>query len=269
MPSRKSWKEDAWETFLQKVWDNRKKGIDSVEYTKSDLDPILSPYTKSGQGEIRIFHSGSKKIEAVKKRGIVKLPISRNTWKIIKSPPNVDFNRPKDGGKFKMLNGLTEGMLAGIIDTTKIKSNPGETTLLAIANHTGVIADFYGLKEVGVLFTGGRQKAGIHLIVDSQDIDMSKAQIEIDGGFEWAKTVVIVEMKSSFKQKDFDINQALLPMLKWEGLLKNKKVHSLVMLAETNERGIEYWAYDFIHDNLGSNVGMKIVKSKKYILEIF
>ena len=118
------------------------------------------------------------------------------------------------------------------------------------------------------MFTGGRQKAGIHLIVGTKDIDMTKAQIEIDGGFEWPETVVIVEMKSSFFQKNFDVNQALLPMLKWSALLKNKKIYSLVLLAQTNTKGIEYWAYDFVYDNSTSSIGMKIAKSKKYILEI-
>lgn len=268
MAKNDSWKEEAWEEFLKEKWDKKLKDIDAVEYSRSDLDPILSKYTKSGQGEIRIFHSGSKKIEAVKKRGIVKIPLSRSSWKIIKSPPNIDFKEPQQGGEFKVLNGLTEGMLAGVKETMASSSNPGETTLLAIANHTGIIADFYGLKEEGVLFTGGRQKAGIHLVVGTKDIDMTKAQIEIDGGFEWPETVVIVEMKSSFNQKDFDVNQALFPMLKWERLLKNKKVYSLVMLAETNKNGIEYWAYDFVHDTSESSIGMKVAKSKKYILEI-
>lgn len=268
MAKNNSWKEEAWEKFLRKVWDKRPKNTDSVEYTKSDLDPILSKYTKSGQGEIRIFHSGSKKVNAVKKRGVVKIPLSRSSWKIIKSPPSIVFKKPRDGGEFKTVNELTEGMIAGVKETMATSSNPGETTLLAIANHVGIIADFYGLKEKGILFTGGRQKAGIHLVVGTKDIDMTKAQIEIDGGFEWPETVVIVEMKSSFNQKDFDVNQALLPMLKWEKLLMNKKLYSLVMLAETNKNGIEYWAYDFVHDTHESSIGMKIARSKKYILNI-
>lgn len=263
-----SWKEEAWEKLLTKIWDNRPNGVNSVEYNKSDLDSILSKYTKSGQGEIRIFHSSSKKIQAVKKRGIVKIPLSRSSWRIIKSPPSIDFQNPKLGGVFKVKNDLTEGMLLGIKETMAQSSNPGETTLLAIANHTGIISDFYGLKEEGILFTGGRQKAGIHLVVDTKDIDMTKAQIEIDGGFEWPETVVVVEMKSSFTQTDFDINQALLPMLKWERLLKNKKVCSLVLLAQTNRTGIEYRAYNLVHDNSKSNIGMIVERSKKYILEI-
>ena len=118
------------------------------------------------------------------------------------------------------------------------------------------------------MFTGGRQRAGIHLVVGTHEIDMTKAQIEIDGGFEWADNVVIAEMKSSFKQKDFNINQALIPMLKWKKLLKNKKVYSLVLLAETNSQGIEYWAYDLVHNNQSLSNEMNISKSKKYILEI-
>ena len=268
MPKNNSWKEDAWEALLKKIWDNKTKDADTAEYDKSDLDPILSKYTKSGQGEIRIFHSSSRSINALKKRGVVKIPLSRSSWKIIKSPPSIDFKEPKFGGTFKVVNKLTEGMLAGIKETMALSANPGETTLLAIANHVGIISDFYDLPRPGVLFTGGRQKAGIHLVVGTKDIDMTRAQIEIDGGFEWPETIVIVEMKSSFIQNDFDINQALLPMLKWENLLKSKKVNSLVLLAEPHKRGIEYWAYDLVHDVSKSSIGMKIFKSKKYILEI-
>lgn len=265
--SPNNWREEAWEIFLAKFWDSRKKGEDIVEYRKSDIEPILEKYTKSGQGEIRIFHYNSESVSAVKKRGVTKIPITRTSWAIVKRPPTIDFSEPK-GGKFNEASPLTDGMAAGVRDTLKLQSNPGETTLLAIANHTGIISDFYGLENKGTLFTGGRQKAGVHLVVGSKDIDVSKAQIEIDGGFEWPEHVVIVEMKSSFKQTDFDINQALLPMLKWRKLLKDKKVHSLVLFAETNKKGIEYWAYDLVDDSTKSVIGMKISKSKRYIIEV-
>ena len=268
MTKNDSWREEAWEILLNKVWDNKSLNIESVEYTKSDLDEILSKYTKSGQGEIRIFNYNSNKLNALTKRGIVKIPLTRSTWKIIKAPPIIDFKRPTEGGIFTGIDDLTEGMIAGIKETMTLTSNPGETTLLAIANHIGIIADFYGLKQKGTLFTGGRQKAGIHLFVGKKDIDMSKAQIEIDGGFEWPDSVVIVEMKSSLVQKDFDINQALLPMIKWKKLLKNKNVYSLVILSETNKNGLEYWVYDFVQDTSESPIGMKIAKSKRYLIEI-
>lgn len=265
---RELWKEEAWEKFLVKFWDNRQSEVDTIEYTKEDLEPFLSEYKKSGQGEIRIFHYGSEKINAVKKRNITKIPLSREKWKLIKRPIAIEFVEPQEKVIFSPKHKLTTGMIIGVKDTMSQRTNPGETTLLAIANHSGIIADFYDLTESGVLFTGGRQRAGIHLVVGSHDVDMTKAQIEIDGGFEWHNTVVIVEMKSSFKQSGFDINQALIPMLKWKGLLKDKKVYSLVLLAETNSFGIEYWAYDLSHNIKALNNEMKITKNKKYILEI-
>ena len=260
-----SWKEEAWEKFLSKFWDERKKGSDFIEYDKSDLEKILNKYKKSGQGEIRIFHYGHEKLEAVKRRGVSKIPISRTRWRIVKASPALEFPEPKLGGRFKLKNKLTEGMIAGIKETFDNRANPGETTLLAIANHVGIISDFYNLKENGILFTGGRQKAGISLIIDGKNVNIKKAQIEIDGGFEWAKTVVIVEMKSSFKQTSFDTNQALIPMLKWRELLKNKRINSLVLLSETIKKGIEYWAYDLIEDK---GKKMRVKRSKKYIIRL-
>lgn len=266
MAKNDSWKEEAWEAFLTKFWDNRADGLQVVTYTTADLELLLSKYTKSGQGEIRIFHYEHEKISAVKKRDVVKIPITRDSWAITKSPPKINFIEPIEIEILK--SNITEGMKAGIKDTLDKKTNPGETTLLAIANYSGIISGFYELKENGILFTGGRQKAGIHLVVGVSSVDISKAQIEIDGGFEWAGTIVVAEMKSSFNQKDFDINQALLPMLKWRTLLKDKKVHSLVLLAETSHDEIEYWAYDLEQDTEISPLGMKIIKSKKYIIRL-
>jgi hypothetical protein len=266
--SKFSWREEAWELFLLKFWDKRKSGVDTIEYSKEDLEPILAKYQKSGQGEIRIFHYGCEKVNAFKKRSISMIPLTRHKWKIILREEFLKFEKPTDELIFSPKNKLTDGMLMGVKDTMSQKVNPGETTLLAIAKHSGIIADFYDLKDEGVLFTGGRQRAGIHLIVGSHEVDMTKAQIEIDGGFEWSNTVVIAEMKSSFDQDNFNINQALIPMLKWRALLPNKKVYSLVLLAETSSRGIEYRAYDLVHDERSLSNKMEISRSKKYILEI-
>jgi len=266
MKNKLSWREEAWDALLKKLWDSRSEGETSVVYNKTDLDPILSKYTKSGQGEIRIFNSGSNGLSALKARGVIKVPLTRTSWRIIERPPAIELKEPTEGGAFDVHQGLTDGMMAGVKDSMLQRSNPGETTLLAIANHVGLIADFYDLKNKGVLFTGGRQRAGVHLVLGNTELDMSKAQIEIDGGFEWADAVVIAEMKSSFRQNDFDINQALIPMLKWKALLPRKKVFSLVMLAQTNSKGIEYWAYDFAHTPPG--IGMSIRKSKKYIVTL-
>jgi len=263
-----SWREEAWESFLIKFWDERQKGSDSVEYTTKDLEPFLSRYGKSGQGEIRIFHYGCGRVEALKKRNLTKIPLSHSSWKLIPRSGEIIFPEPGEGILFFPKNKMTDGMIAGIKDAMERSANPGETTFLTIANHSGIISDFYDLKNQGTLFTGGRQRAGIHLVLGCHDIDMTKAQIEIDGGFEWTDTVVIAEMKSSFKQDHFDINQALIPMLKWKQLLKNKRVYSLVLLAEINSKGIEYWMYDLDHVKTKLGNSMRIVKSKKYMIEV-
>jgi hypothetical protein len=268
MSKNDSWREEAWEILLQKIWDERDPGTESVVYNKSDLDPILSKYTKSGQGEIRIFNSYSGKVRALRDRKLVKIPLTRSSWMLIKGPETViEFKEPM-GGDFVVTNPLTDGMKAGIASSMTRNTNPGETTLLAIANHIGIIADFYNLDSSGVLFTGGRQAGGTHLFIGKQDIDTSKAQIEIDGGFEWPYTAVIAEVKSSFKQEAFDINQALIPMLKWQQLLPHKKVYSMILLAETNSKGIEYWAYDFLVDTTKSVLEVRLTKSKKYQINL-
>lgn len=268
MTNSNSWKEQVWEIFLEKFWDNRPKGKDIIEYTKGDLEPLLEKYTKSGQGEIRTFHYEHEKVNAVKKRGVAKIPLTRTSWALVKRPNELIFKEPKDGGFFIPTKPLTQGMIKGIKNTLNTFANPGEATLLAIANHSGIIADFYSLQNEGVMFTGGRQGAGVHVVIGANNIDMTKAQIEIDGGYEWANDVVIAEMKSSFRQSEFDTNQALLPMLKWRKILKEKNVYALVLLAETRNDFIEYWAYDLKQDPEHVPFGMMIKKSKKYLIRV-
>lgn len=268
MKKSNSWKEEAWESFLKKFWDERPSGVNFVEYSKDDLEPMLAKYTKSGQGEIRIFHYEHEKVSAVKERGVAKIPLTRTSWALVKRPKELIFEEPKKGGLFHSTKPLTLGMIKGIKDTFNTSANPGETTLLAIANRAGIIADFYSLKNEGVLFTGGRQKAGVHIVLGANSVDMTKAQIEIDGGYEWSDDVVIAEMKSSFKQSEFDTNQALLPMLKWKNILKDKNVYALVLLAQTKNGFLEYWAYDLQQDPETMPFGMKIKNSKKYIIQV-
>lgn len=264
----KNWKEEAWENFLKIKWDNRPQGLELVKYTKEELEKFLSKYPKSGQGEIRIFHYEHEKIKAVKIRNVMKVPISRTVWALVRRPPKVIFSEPKETKNIDG-NKLTDGMKQAIWACLGKKNNPGETTLLAVAKHVGIISDFYNLTSEGVMFTGGRQNAvGCHIVIDNKELDLSKAQIEIDGAYEWSKEVVIVEMKSSFEQNEFDLNQVLLPLLKWKDLLKNKMIYSMVILAETKDLQLIYYAYDLTQSTKISPFGMEINKTLKYVVNI-
>ncbi len=263
---KQSWKEEAWEIFLTKFWDNRTE--DLVVYSKQDLFPILSKYKESGRGEIRIFHYEHEKLNAVKSRNVMKIPISRTEWGLVERPRPLHFVEPEDGKEVSDAT-LTEGMRKAIEASRYSSANPGETTLLAIAKRLNIIDDFYQLGGDGVWFTGGRQNAiGAIIDVNQTKIDLSKAQIEIDGGFEWDDSVVIVEMKSSFNQVDFDNNQALIPILKWQYLLSKKRVFSLVLLAQVFEDRLEYWAFDLVQDETNKPFGMQISRSGKYIIKL-
>jgi len=262
-----SWVDEAWEGFLTDKWDKRPKNQEIVYYTSKDLYPYLEKYTQSGEGEIRIFHYGHEKRRPVLKRGIIKIPITRSKWALVKRPGSLSFSEPTETGKINSET-LTDGMKIILHNSIETRTNPGETSLLAIAKHVGVINDFYDLKDTMAMFTGGRQNAlGCELQINGLPIDLSKAQVEIDGGFEGPKTAVIVEMKSSLKQDNFDPNQCLIPWLKWKKLLTDKKVYSMVLLCEIKNRNVEYWAYNLDQENNNSPFEMKITKGKKYILK--
>lgn len=264
---KNNWRLEAWEAFLVKMWDQRPKGKDVVEYSTKDLEPFLNRYAGSGVGEIRLLHYGHEKLAPIIKRGIIKLPISRKRWALVKRPSILSFSEPTETHVFEDPS-LTSGMRK-IVESAMInKTAPGETSLLALAKHVGIINHFYDTKEELIWFTGGRQSASpASLKIGDLIIDLSKGLIEIDGGFENNKLCVIVEMKSSLKQMNFDPNQCMLPWLKWRNLITNKDVFSMVLLFGVVDGNLEYWAYDLRQDEK-SPLSVVITRSRKYILKL-
>ena len=152
------------------------------------------------------------------------------------------------------------------IDVDNITSKANAINVLQIS---GILEDFLELDSDDVLYGtfNGRMSSGeFDFLVDTRrkiqrKVDVSRAQIEIDGGFESSHYVVILEAKNVLHE-DFHIRQLYYPFRLWESKI-NKPIR-LIFSIYTNKifRLMEYCFKE--KENYSS---IELVKTKNYSLE--
>lgn len=153
-----------------------------------------------------------------------------------------------------------------IIDVNNISSKANAINVLQIS---GILEDFLELDSDVVLYGtfNGRMSSGkFDFKVDTRreiqlKVDVDKAQIEIDGGFESNHCVVILEAKNVLHE-DFHIRQLYYPYRLWES--KVDKPIRLIFSIYTNKifRLMEYRFKE--KENYSS---IELVRIKNYSLE--
>ncbi len=152
------------------------------------------------------------------------------------------------------------------IDVNNISSKANAINVLQIS---GILEDFLELDSDDVLYGtfNGRMSSGkFDFKVDTRreiqlKVDVDKAQIEIDGGFESNHCVVILEAKNVLHE-DFHIRQLYYPYRLWES--KVDKPIRLIFSIYTNKifRLMEYRFKE--KENYSS---IELVRIKNYSLE--
>jgi hypothetical protein len=147
------------------------------------------------------------------------------------------------------------------IDPTNLYS---EASALFCAYNSQIIDDVAGEE---VKFTvGGRMSTGrFEYLVDidgsgmaSQRITVNNAQAEIDGGFESASNLVLVEAKN-YGATDFLIRQLYYPYRLWRG--KTRKQVIPVFMSFSNDV-FSFYVYRFGNDGVYNSI--ELVTQKKY-----
>jgi hypothetical protein len=147
------------------------------------------------------------------------------------------------------------------IDPTNLYS---EASALFCAYNSQILDDVAGEE---VRFTvGGRMSTGrFEYLVDiggtgaaSQRIAVNNAQAEIDGGFESASNLVLVEAKN-YGASDFLIRQLYYPYRLWRG--KTRKQVIPVFMSFSNDV-FSFYVYRFVNDDVYNSI--ELVTQKKY-----
>lgn len=140
-----------------------------------------------------------------------------------------------------------------------------EANAIHVMTLTGILDDFLQVERNVATFSGRMGTGNFDFYVDTfyggkQNIHVSKAQCEIDGGFENDDSVVIIEAKNVV-HRDFHIRQLYYPYRLWKE--KVKKPIRLVFSVYSN---MIYRLFEYRFDEIEDYSSISLVKSKNYSL---
>ena len=141
-----------------------------------------------------------------------------------------------------------------------------EANAIHVMTLTGILDDFLQVERHVATFSGRMGTGNFDFYVDTfyggkQNIHVSKAQCEIDGGFENDDSVVIIEAKNVV-HRDFHIRQLYYPYRLWKE--KVKKPIRLVFSVYSN---MIYRLFEYRFDEIEDYSSISLVKSKNYSLQ--
>jgi hypothetical protein len=132
--------------------------------------------------------------------------------------------------------------------------------LLAVAVNSNVCADAFGEPvEAG---SAGRQRGSFKFTKDNVNFEVEGVQVEIDGCYETASAVHIVEMKIG-PLTSVSVRQLLYGKRVIEQKVVNKPVYAWLINFDRKHEIFEF--YKFIDDN--NYYGFDETQSKRYILK--
>lgn len=153
------------------------------------------------------------------------------------------------------------------LTTIDIKNLYSEAAALLAAYNSGIIADILGCDASEVRYTmGGRMSSGKFEfgVRDSRDmgktypIEVDRAQVEIDAGFESPKAVCICEAKN-IRAQELLIRQLYYPYRLWKG--KTDKTVVPLFLTYSND---EFHAFIFEFTNESDYNSIRLKEHKAY-----
>lgn len=249
---------DAWQILLDKY--DIKNEIESngiFKITASQIKEVREPRLMAK------WDSSEQLPKSLKKNKINILPDSRSSYVL------------SDFILYETLPELTEHIqnmptvTLPELETIDIEHITSEANAINILQISGILEDFLELENTETLYGtfDGRMSSGtFNFTVNTnrqilRTIQVDKAQIEIDGGFESENYVVILEAKNVLHE-DFHIRQLYYPYRLWKSKV-NKPIR-LIFSIYTNKifRLMEYRFLEM--DNYSS---IELVRTKNYSLE--
>ena len=139
-----------------------------------------------------------------------------------------------------------------------------ESTAINCAYVTGIIQEFVGDEQLQPTVSGRMSSLNfnfnIKTIRDDINIEVNNSQIEIDGGYEGAEFLSLIEAKNSISS-DFLVRQLFYPYKLWTDKV-TKKVKTIFL---TYSNGVFHFReYLFEDPNLYNS--LVLVKEKKYVI---
>lgn len=149
-------------------------------------------------------------------------------------------------------------------ETLDFDNITSETTAISCAYVSKILEDFLG-EEITPTVSGRMSSGRFQFEITAaggikKPIDVDRAQIEIDAGYESAQSFTLLEAKNHFSD-DFVIRQLYYPYRKWQAAI-TKRVRNLFL---TYSNGVfELREYEFLRLNDYNSI--QLVQCKKYAI---
>lgn len=186
------------------------------------------------------------------------LPISRGSYII--GTFKIFHNLIDDNIKIKKIS------FPHFIESLKYQDITSEATAINCAFISGIIQDFTGEANLYPTVSGRMSSSCFDFEIEAKDealfkVSVSNSQIEIDGGYEGANSLNIIEAKN-YISDDFLVRQLFYPYKLWSEKI-NKKVRP-IFLTYTN--GV-FHLREYTFEHSGHYNSLKLVQQKKYAVQ--
>lgn len=249
---------DAWQKLIDKyniLGEVEKKGFYKI--SASQIKEVKEPRLMAK------WDSSEQLPESLKKNKINILPDSRSSYILS------DFLLYQELPKLVEHVKSMPKVVLPELETIDIDNITSEANAINVLQISGILEDFLELSSNEILYGtfDGRMSSGkFEFQVDtvrkiSRKVNVDRAQVEIDGGFESEKNVVILEAKNVLHE-DFHVRQLYYPYRLWES--KVTKPIRLIFSIYTNKI-FRLMEYRFTEKENYSSI--ELVQTKNYSLE--
>lgn len=207
------------------------------------------------------FDTSESVAAPLKELGLNVLPVSRRSYvlgnfDLYEKFPDVTELRPK-------------AIILPDYETLRLENLTSESNAINALLATHTLENFLDEEEQGLLETfNGRMGTGdfsfdVNLLdgTAKKTINVSKAQLEIDGGFESQRSVCIMEAKN-IRHDDFNVRQLYFPYRKYQSMVR--KPIRLVFSQYTN---LTYYLYEYEFAEPTSFSSIRLRNKQAYTFE--
>ena len=253
----------AWEYIIEKFnIEHRVLKGEAVPLSANDLNDTKK-VIKDVKGSIDArlmakFDSSSILPASFKKLNLDIIPTSRGKYLVS------DFLMYEKVPNLEDIDEIKE-MNIQYLETLNIKNITSENSAILATSVSGILEDF--LKTDKNIYTiNSRMGSGdfsfkINRLKNSPIIvNVSKCQIEIDGGFENSNSIVLIEAKSVLNE-DFNVRQLYYPLRTWANKVK-KPIRNIFMIYVNKV----FYLFEYTFDDLENFSSIRLINSKAYIL---
>lgn len=248
--------DEAWKEILAKYpieEKTRQGGL--YEIQAKDIKAFREPRLMTK------FDTSKSVASPLKELGLDVLPVSRHSYVLGKFNLYEEFP--------DVTNLKPTSITLPELETLRLENLTSESNAINALLATHALENFLNEEEQGLLETfNERMGAGdfsfdvdLSCCAAKQTINVSKAQIEIDGGFESQRSVCIMEAKN-IRHDDFNVRQLYFPYRKYLAMVQ--KPIRLVFSQYTN---LTYYLYEYKFAEPNSFSSIELVNMGAYTFE--